>query len=155
MSKPSNNSHPGYYVRHGVIPKGMSVTQAAKTIGVGRPALSNFLNGNASLSSEMAMRLQKAFGADPDELMKLQAEHDACQRASISAISMTTRTFVPPFLEAVANDIETWADAINSRSKLAVLLRILVNSTCEQIRFIDFPGNDDAQRPGWDGRVET
>lgn len=155
MSEPSNNSHPGHYVRDHVLPKGMSVTQAAKTIGVGRPALSNFLNGNASLSPEMALRLKKAFGADPDDLMKRQAKYEACQRASNSAISMTTRTFVPPFLEAIASDIETWANAITSRSKLAVLIRILVNSTCEQIQFIDFPGNDDAQRPGWDGRVDT
>ena len=155
MSEPPINTHPGHYVRSHVLPEGMSVTQAAKTIGVGRPALSNFLNGNASLSPEMAMRLQKAFGADPDELMRRQAEYEASQRATNIEISMTTRTFVPPFLDAVANDIETWASAITSRSKFAVLLRILVNSTCEQIHFIDFPGNDDAQRPGWDGRVET
>ena len=155
MSEPPNKSHPGHYVRDHVLPKGMSVTQAAVTLGIGRPALSNFLNGNASLSSEMALRLQKAFGADPDELMRRQAEYEALQRASNSAIAMTTRTFVPPFLEAVAIDIETWANAITSRFKLAVLLRILINSTCERMKFIDFPGNDDAQRPGWDGRVET
>lgn len=40
--------HPGSYIREKVIPEGMSVTNAAKLLGVGRPALSNLLNGNAS-----------------------------------------------------------------------------------------------------------
>ena len=41
----------------------MSVKKAAELLGVGRPALSNLLNGHASLSAEMALRLEKAFGA--------------------------------------------------------------------------------------------
>lgn len=48
----SSKIHPGYYIRENVIPKGMSVTNAAKLLGVGRPALSNLLNGKASLSPE-------------------------------------------------------------------------------------------------------
>jgi len=42
----------------------MSVKDAAKRLGIGRPALSNFLNGKSALSPEMAVRLEKAFGAD-------------------------------------------------------------------------------------------
>ena len=49
-------SHPGARVREEIIPKGMSVTKAAALLGVGRPALSNLLNGNAALTAEMATR---------------------------------------------------------------------------------------------------
>ncbi|WP_419637723.1 helix-turn-helix transcriptional regulator, partial [Thiolapillus sp.] len=49
--------HPGVYVRKSVIPDGVSVKEAAERLGIGRPALSNFLNGKSALSSEMAIRL--------------------------------------------------------------------------------------------------
>jgi plasmid maintenance system antidote protein VapI len=41
--------HPGIYIKRHVFPAELSVKDAAKLIGVGRPALSNLLNGNASL----------------------------------------------------------------------------------------------------------
>lgn len=150
-----NSSHPGPYVRSHVIPAGMSVTKAAQTIGIGRPALSNFLNGKAALSPQMAAKLQRAFGADADDLMARQAAHDAACGTSTPVVSATTRTFVPPFLIATANDIENWADTHDARDGLAVQLRTLVNSTCGGLKFVDFPGRDDSQRPGWDGRVDT
>jgi addiction module HigA family antidote len=53
--------HPGARIKADVFPAGMSVTKAAELIGVGRPALSNFLNGKASLSTDMATRIEKAF----------------------------------------------------------------------------------------------
>ena len=103
----------------------------------------------------MAARLQRAFGADADDLMARQAAHDAAKGTSKPVVSATTRTFVPPFLSATANDIEDWADTYDARAGLAVLLRTLVNSTCGGLQFVDFPGRDDSQRPGWDGRVDT
>ena len=155
MDNPLDHEHPGHYVRARVIPKGMTVTKAAETIGVGRPALSNFLNGKAALSPEMAARLQKAFAADPDDLMNRQAMYDSSRRSSESTALVNTRTYVPPFLLVKANDIEAWANETDSRSLLPVLLRNLVHSTCGGLKHVDFPGNDDAQRPGWDGTVET
>ena len=155
MTKSPSIEHPGQYVRNHVIPEGMSVTKAAETIGVGRPALSNFLNGKAGLSSEMAARLKAAFGADMDDLLNRQAAHDTERRNSGLAVAATTRSFVPPFLMVTANQIEEWANTDESRNLLAVLLRRLVNSTCNGLEHVDFPGHDDAQRPGWDGRVET
>ena len=155
MSDSLNLEHPGHYVRARVIPAGMSVTKAAQTIGVGRPALSNLLNGNAALSPQMAARLHKAFGADPDDLMRRQAVYDSSRRPGGRDVSTTTRRYVPAFLMAKANDIEKWADTIDARSRLPVLLRNLVHSTCGGLKHVDFPGNDDAQRRGWDGKVET
>ena len=57
--------HPGHFVRENVIPSGMTVKEAAKRLGIGRPALSNFFNGHSALSAKMAVRLEKAFGAEP------------------------------------------------------------------------------------------
>ena len=55
--------HPGLYIKNEIIPEGMSVKEAAEILGIGRPALSNLLNGNSSLSTEMMLRLEKSFGA--------------------------------------------------------------------------------------------
>ena len=126
-----------------------------KPIGIGRPALSKFLNGNATLSPETSVRLQKAFAADPNNFMNRQATSDSSRRSGVRATSAVTRTDAPPFLMVKAKDIEAWADSIDSRSRLPVLLRNLVHSTCNGLRQVDFPGNDNAQRPGWDGMVET
>ncbi|NMU71543.1 hypothetical protein HKA89_22580, partial [Vibrio parahaemolyticus] len=53
-----------------------------------------------------------------------------------------------------ANDIEYWAsNNISARTRLPVFLRILINSTGQQLTKVDFPGNDDGERAGWDGFV--
>jgi antitoxin HigA-1 len=58
MARPS---HPGQFVRMEVIePLGLTVTEAAKALQVTRPALSALLNGRASLSPEMALRIEKS-----------------------------------------------------------------------------------------------
>ena len=77
-----NTAHPGAFVRMHVIPPEMSVTDAAAKLGVGRPALSNMLNGKSTLSSNMAARLEKAFGADSRDLLERQAAFDRADRVS-------------------------------------------------------------------------
>lgn len=147
--------HPGTRIKAEVIPAGMSVTKAAKLMGVGRPALSNLLNGKASLSADMATRLEKAFKHSRKDLLEMQARFDAAQAQQKSAPA-GTRSYVPPFLAITANDVERWVSHnIRARSRLAVFLRILVHSTSSQLTKVDFPGNDDAERPGWDGLVEA
>lgn len=147
--------HPGIHIRDTVIPSGMAVKDAAKLLGVGRPALSNLLNGNAALSPEMAARLQKAFGANPEKLLGLQAQFDQHQQRSVTP-KLIVGAYVPPFLKIMANDIENWVDhSSEARSLLAVLLRKLINSTSHNLSLVDFPGYDQAQRKGWDGRVEA
>jgi len=69
--------HPGGFIKRSVLPDDLSVTQAAEILGVGRPALSNLLNEKASLSPEMALRVEKAFGVKMDTLLKMQARYDA------------------------------------------------------------------------------
>jgi plasmid maintenance system antidote protein VapI len=43
---------------------GMSVKDAVERLGIGRPALSNFLNGKSKLSAKMAIRMDKSFDED-------------------------------------------------------------------------------------------
>lgn len=151
----SNTPHPGERIKSEVIPTGMSVTKAAQLMGVGRPALSNLLNGNASLSAEMATRLEKAFSYPREELLDMQAKYDEA-RAKKRQAPIETKAYVPPFLAIRANQIEDWADHnIGARSRFAVLLRTLVHSTATKLTNVDFPGNDDAERPGWDGFIEA
>ena len=68
--------HSGGFIRRSVLPDGMSVTAAAEVLGVGRPALSNLLNEKASLSPEMALRVEKAFGVRMDTLLRMQTRYD-------------------------------------------------------------------------------
>ena len=57
-------------------PNGLNVTEAATVLGVTRPALSNLLNGKSSLTPEMALRFEKAFGTDMETLIKMQVSFD-------------------------------------------------------------------------------
>jgi len=155
MAKPGKQpSHPGPYVRESVIPMGMTVKDAAKLLGIGRPALSNFLNGNSSLSSEMAARLEKAFGAKRTLLLGMQAEYDQWKRKNGDS-ELVVRAFVPGFLTIKADEIESWASSIDARALLPVLLRKLVHSTATSLRKVDFPGYDNSERKGSDGIVES
>jgi addiction module HigA family antidote len=133
----------------------MSVTKAAQLIGVGRPTLSNLLNGKTALSPDMAARLEKAFGFPREELMEMQARYDLGQAKRKNAPA-ETKAYVPPFLSIKAKDVENWISRnISARPRLSVLLRTLVHSTGSGLTRVDFPGNDDAERPGWDGFVEA
>ena len=71
--------HPGGFIKRSVLPDDMSVTDAAAILKVGRPALSNLLNENASLSPEMALRIEKAFGVKMDTLLRMQTRYDSWQ----------------------------------------------------------------------------
>ncbi|MSO74644.1 MAG: addiction module antidote protein, HigA family [Alphaproteobacteria bacterium] len=66
-------AHPGQFIKMEVIePLDLSVTDAAKVLGVSRPALSSLLNGRAALSPDMALRIEKAFGIRMDTLLRMQ-----------------------------------------------------------------------------------
>ncbi len=83
MARPA---HPGQFIRMEIIdPLGLSVTAAAKALGVTRPALSALLNGRAALSPDMALRIEKAFGPNMDTLMRMQTSYDIAQARSRAA----------------------------------------------------------------------
>lgn len=147
--------HPGIYTKVNLLPIGVSITKAAEMMGIGRPALSNFLNGKASLSQNMAARLRKAFLIDTHDLLKMQQNFDEFQNApQISQISV--KSYAPSFLKITARQIEDWADKnIEARAHLAILLRRLAMSSGSQILHIDFPAYDNSQKHGWDGQIES
>ena len=75
-----NPPHPGKVVRVSCLkPLGLSVTEGAKALGVSRQALSNLVNGRARVSSEMAIRLAKAFGSTTETWIRLQTAYDIAQ----------------------------------------------------------------------------
>ena len=72
-----NPPHPGEVVREfRVEPPNISVTEAARALGVTRKTLSALLNGRSGISPEMAMRLSKVFGRSPEGWLKLQLQYD-------------------------------------------------------------------------------
>ena len=77
MMRMLNPPHPGDFIRTEILqPLGLSVTAAAAALRVSRPALSSLLNGKASLSGDMALRIEKAFGVRMDTLLRMQASYD-------------------------------------------------------------------------------
>jgi len=80
MTRIARPAHPGQFIKMELIePLGLSVTTAAKVLGVTRQALSSLLNGNASLSPDMALRVEKAFGPKMDTLLRMQTSYDIAQ----------------------------------------------------------------------------
>ena len=72
-----NPPHPGLSVRHDCLePLGLSVTEAARKLGISRKQLSDIVNGRSGISPEMAIRLDKAFGGRANTWYRLQAAYD-------------------------------------------------------------------------------
>jgi len=77
MHKPA---HPGEVLREMYIePLGLTVTQTAKALGVTRKALSELVNMRSGISTNMALRLSKAFGTTPELWLNMQRNFDLIQ----------------------------------------------------------------------------
>ncbi len=75
-----NPPHPGLSVRIDCLePLGLSVTRAAKVLGVTRQTLNNLVNAKSGISPEMAIRLSKAFGSSPESWLGMQLGYDLAQ----------------------------------------------------------------------------
>ena len=73
-------AHPGSFVKSEIIePLGLSVTAAARALGVTRATLSTLLNEHSQLSPDMAVRVEKAFGVSINTLMRMQNSYDIAQ----------------------------------------------------------------------------
>jgi len=73
-------SHPGPFIRRQILePLDLSITKAAKLLGVRRATLSNLVNNKTSLSPEMAYRLEKAFDIKMDFLLRMQVFYDTAR----------------------------------------------------------------------------
>lgn len=72
-----NPAHPGEVIRELCIePLGITVTEAAKALGVTRKTLSELLNGHSRISPEMAIRLSIAFKTSAESWINQQAKYD-------------------------------------------------------------------------------
>ena len=93
-----NPPHPGGIVRLECLePLGLTVTKAAKGLGVTRQALSDLVNEKAGISVEMSIRLSKAFGSSPETWLGMQTAHDLWQ-ARHKAEKIEVERFVTPNL---------------------------------------------------------
>lgn len=73
-----NPPHPASILREDILPElGMSVTEAAKQLGISRVQLSRVLNEHAGISPELALRLEQWLGATTAETwLKMQLAFD-------------------------------------------------------------------------------
>ena len=75
-----NPPHPGRSIRENCLnPLGLSVTEAARVLGVARHTLSRVLNGHAAVSPEMAMRLEKVGWSNAEFWLRRQTSFDLAQ----------------------------------------------------------------------------
>ena len=88
-------SHPGEFIREEILDElSLSIAGAAEALDVRRATLSDLVNGNAALSPEMALRIEKAFGVKMDMLLRMQAWYDTCtmrERADQITVERFTR----------------------------------------------------------------
>ena len=70
-------THPGEVLLEDVIkPLGLTVTEAAKNLGVSRKTLSELVNQKAALSPQMALRIAKATNTSPESWLNMQTKLD-------------------------------------------------------------------------------
>ena len=72
-----NPPHPGEVIKRQCLePLGLTVTEAAKGLGVSRNTLSMLLNGRLGISPKMAIRLSQGFGGSPESWLQQQMQYD-------------------------------------------------------------------------------
>jgi addiction module HigA family antidote len=87
-------SHIGEFVREIVDGHGLNVSSGARVLGVTRQTLSNLLNCHGGLSSDMALRIEKAFGVRMDTLLKMQTAWDIAEARKREGAFIIERYFV-------------------------------------------------------------
>ena len=69
--------HPGEIIKEDILPSvGLSVTAAAKALGVSRQMLHDILAARKPLSAVMCLKVSRLFGSSPEVWMRLQAAYD-------------------------------------------------------------------------------
>ena len=85
-----NPPHPGELVGDNLEALGVSVTDAAKALGISRQQLHNVIAGRYGISPEMAVRLEKALGSTADTWLGMQMNYDLAQiQAKASSLKVT------------------------------------------------------------------
>jgi antitoxin HigA-1 len=90
-----NPPHPGDLIKTEVIEAlGLSVSKAAEILKVRRATFSDLLHGRVSLTPEMALRIEKAFGPDMDHLLRMQLAFDVAKTREHSR-DIAVKRYVP------------------------------------------------------------
>ena len=84
-----NSPHPGTILKERCQQAGLTVTAAAKTLGVARKTLSELVNGKAGVSPEMALRLAQAFKTTPEYWLDLQQQYDLARAKQKSGFQIS------------------------------------------------------------------
>lgn len=88
--------HVGQFIRVELLDElGLSIAAAAKLLGIRRATLSDLVNERSSLTPEMALRVEKAFGVSMDVLLRMQAWRDADDMRR-KADSIKVERYTPP-----------------------------------------------------------
>ena len=88
--------HPGEIIKQDILPSvGLSVTAAAKALGVSRQMLHGILAGRKPLSAVMCLRVARLFGGSPEVWMRLQAAYDLKKSAQNKRVMQRVARIVP------------------------------------------------------------
>lgn len=68
--------HPGEIIANSLDELGMSISAAAKGLGITRQQLHNLIAGRSVITPEMAVRLEMALGSTAENWLRMQAIHD-------------------------------------------------------------------------------
>ena len=80
-----NPPHPGQTVRHDCLePLGITATEGARALGVGRKAVADRVNGQARSSPERSILLSKACGSRPEVWARIQLDYDMAEALKVA-----------------------------------------------------------------------
>ena len=74
-----NPADPGELIRDNIDELGLSVTEAAKGLGVTRQQLHKVITGRSPVTPEIAVRLEKAIGSTADTWLRMRMNYDLSQ----------------------------------------------------------------------------
>jgi addiction module HigA family antidote len=88
--------HPGEYLREDILPEaGLSVSAAAKALGVSRQMLHDILAERKPLSAVMCLKVSRLFGSSPEMWMRLQAAYDLKKASQDKKVMERVARIVP------------------------------------------------------------
>jgi addiction module HigA family antidote len=88
--------HPGEIIKEDILPSaGLSVTAAAKALGVSRQMLHDILAQRKPMSAVMCLRVSRLFGGSPEVWMRLQAAYDLKKAAQNKKVMERVLRIVP------------------------------------------------------------
>src|SRR6202165_5430172 len=88
--------HPGEIIKQDILPEvGLSVTAAAKALGVSRQMVHDILAERKPLSAVMCLKVSRLFGSTPEFWMRLQADYDLKKAAQNKKVMERVAQIVP------------------------------------------------------------